>query len=195
MFPISLLLRAVAIVLLLIRTIYWRISEVKALHEKPKIQQKRTFHIAFHVLIRNVLNILVFLQLIGLNIFPFTHGRVIEILGATICVIAVICSFLGRKALGLNWTDSAESQIKKKHDLVTNGIYKFIRHPIGTGYCFFIIGAELLVGSWLVVPIAFGLLIGAYIQCRKEESLLKQQFKETYVAYMRKTKMFLPYIW
>ena len=191
---VSIFLRIIVVLLLLTRTIYWRISEVKALNEKPKIQ-KRTSRIAFHVLMRNALNIFVFLQLLGLRILPFKHGRVTEIFGATICVIAVICSFLGRKVLGTNWTDSAESQIKKKHVLVTDGIYKFIRHPIGSGYCFFIIGAELLVGSWLVVPVTFGLLIGAYIQCRKEEAILKQQFKEDYISYMNKTKMFIPYIW
>ncbi len=194
MFSVSFLLRTVVVVLLLTRTIYWRISEVKALNENPKIQ-KRTSHVAFHVLIRNALNILVFLQLLGLSIFPFKHGRGTEILGAIICACAVICSFLGRKALGTNWTDSAESQIKKKHVLVTDGIYKFIRHPIALGYSFFIIGAELLVGSWLIVPVTLVLIIGAYIQSRKEEALLKQQFKENYVSYIRQTKMFIPYIW
>jgi protein-S-isoprenylcysteine O-methyltransferase Ste14 len=187
-------LRIVVVLLLLTRTIYWRISEIKALNEKPKIQN-RTSHIAFHILIRNALNIFVFLQLIGLNIFPFKQSWSTEILGAIICVIAVICSFLGRKALGSNWTDSAETQIKKKHVLVTDGIYKFIRHPIALGYSFFIIGAELLVGSWLIVPVTLVLIIGAYIQSRNEEALLKNQFGESYISYMRKTKMFLPYIW
>jgi len=126
-------LRIVVVLLLLTRTFYWRISEVKALNEKPKIK-KRTSHITFHVLIRNALNVLVFFQLFGLSILSFKNNATIEIIGTIICVLAVLCSFLGRKALGSNWTDSAESQIKKKHVLVTDGIYKFIRHPIAVGY-------------------------------------------------------------
>jgi len=59
----------------------------------------------------------------------------------------------------------------------------------------FIIGAELLVGSWLIIPVTIGLIVGAYIQSRKEEALLKQQFKENYISYMRQTKMFIPYMW
>lgn len=190
----SIILRVIVIFLLIIRTIYWRISEKKALNKKPK-KQKRTSAITFHILIRNALNILVVIQLLGLKIVPFKHETNTEILGTITCVLAVLCSFLGRKALGLNWTDSAESQIKMKHNLVTNGIYKFIRHPIAAGYCFFIIGVELLVASWLVIPLAIGLLVGGYVQSRKEEAILTREFGGDYVSYIRRTKMFIPYIW
>ena len=189
----NIILRTLVISLLIARTIYWRISEIKADAAKPKTQ-KRTSLIVVHILIRNALNVLVVMQLLGLNILSFKHEMSTELLGTIICVLAVLCSFLGRKALGLNWTDSAESQIKMKHSLVTNGIYKFIRHPIAVGYSFFIIGVELLVGSWLVIPFAIGLLVGGYVQSRKEEAILTREFGGSHVSYMTRTKMFIPYI-
>ncbi len=190
----SIILRSSIILLLIIRTIYWRISEKKALNKKPK-KQKRTSAITFHIIIRNSLNIIVFIQLLGVRIMPFNHGITTELLGSILCVIAVVCSILGRKALGVNWTDSAEAQIKTRHSLVTYGIYKYIRHPIAVGYCCFIIGAELFVGSWLVTPMAIGLFAGAYVQSKTEETILRQAFGKEYKDYMQKTKMFVPYIW
>ncbi|HSW96489.1 MAG TPA: isoprenylcysteine carboxylmethyltransferase family protein [Candidatus Saccharimonadales bacterium] len=180
----TIVLRAFVVLLLTARTIYWRVGEVKALNAKPKLN-KRTSFITLHILSRNLLNVLVFVQLLGLNILPFSQNASIARLGLGVCILAVTCSFLGRKTLGTNWTDSAESQIKKKHDLITTGIYKLIRHPIAIGYCLFIIGVELVVESWLVIPISVLLLGGAYMQSRKEEMILTQQFGKSYRALQK----------
>ena len=194
MFSETIILRAFVVLLLIARTIYWRIEEAKAYSAKPMTQHRTSF-IKSHIIVRNLMNIFVFAQLLGLSILSFNKNLVTEMIGAVICILAFICSILARYALGVNWTDSAESQIKEKHSVVTSGIYKYIRHPIAVGYCFFIIGVELLVGSLLVIPVAIGLFVGAYIQSRIEEALLIQQFGKEYKDYMKNTKMFIPYIW
>jgi protein-S-isoprenylcysteine O-methyltransferase Ste14 len=189
----DIIIRLLVILLSIIRTLYWRIIQGKAESEKPKLN-KRTPYIILQIVIRNSFNILFFLQLVGLDIFPFSQTNVGQLLGLFVCIVAVMFSILGRKELGTNWIDAAEYQIKKNHSLVTSGIYDQVRHPIYTGYVLFILGIELVVASWLVIPFAIFIPFLCYMQAKKEEAILVNKFAKEYIRYMKKTKMFLPYI-
>lgn len=77
-------------------------------------------------------------------------------------------------------------------ELVTQGIYRWIRHPQYTGFMLVTLGMLL---DWATLPMAIMWPIMAvlyYRLARKEESEMSGQFGEAYRRYQKHTGMFLP---
>ena len=53
---------------------------------------------------------------------------------------------LGADVLGGNW--SSDVTLKRDHELVVDGPYAFVRHPIYTGILLALLGTALAVGEW-----------------------------------------------
>jgi protein-S-isoprenylcysteine O-methyltransferase Ste14 len=78
--------------------------------------------------------------------------------------------------------------------LVRRGIFKYIRHPLYSslllfGWGVFFKNPSLLSASLVVVASAF-LIAAARVE--EKENVLK--FGDQYAAYMKKTKMFIPFV-
>jgi protein-S-isoprenylcysteine O-methyltransferase Ste14 len=147
------------------------------------------------VLLPLAVGVLILLQLAGI-----IHADIAVPSGVrhtlVFCGYVLFWSALGllvwaRESLGIHWAHAADFQVIPGQALVTDGPYRFIRHPIYTSLLLLFVGAELLVGSWLillVVPLA----VLVYWQARKEELLLAKPFGQTYADYVQSTGMFLP---
>ena len=86
--------------------------------------------------------------------------------------------------------------IKVDHQLVTNGIYSLIRHPIYTSYILLFLGFCLMLQSLL----GFSLLLTVCLiwfgkRINIEEKMLQEKFGEDYQYYSQKTKRLFPYIY
>ena len=114
----------------------------------------------------------------------------IEIL---LVVIGTFLALWSRKALALNW--SKDAALIKEQQLITNGPYRFIRHPIYTGFLFMSFGTALFTEKYLVVilPVIFLLFLGSKLT--EEEKLLEKEFGDEYGRYKSKTKALIPFIW
>ncbi len=77
--------------------------------------------------------------------------------------------------------------------LVTNGPYRFIRHPIYTAVCLFAAAGVAANWSWPAAAIGAVVLAGALVRMRCEEVLLARQFSQ-YAEYTRHTRRMLPYV-
>lgn len=90
--------------------------------------------------------------------------------------------------------DAPMFEFEKTTTLVTSGIYQYIRHPMYVSLLFlcwgFFFKQPSMIGSFLAV-IASGLL---YATARAEEIENIRYFGDEYRNYMKRTKMFLPYI-
>ncbi len=120
---------------------------------------------------------------------------VMRVLGYILIVGGFVISLKALKDLGNNWTGMNEYRIKKDQQLITNGIYNKIRHPIYLAVLMETLGYELIANSWLLVPI---LVIGTVIFIRHinlEEKLLREAFGEKFTNYSQKTKKLIPYIY
>jgi protein-S-isoprenylcysteine O-methyltransferase Ste14 len=86
-------------------------------------------------------------------------------------------------------------QINKGHQLVKDGLYKYIRHPIYLG--------EILrnLGIVIVLTSGFGLFFVAVatilllFRIEIEENMLIDRFGEDYREYQRNTKKVIPYVY
>lgn len=86
--------------------------------------------------------------------------------------------------------------VKKDHALVTTGIYGVVRHPIYLSYLVLFFGTCLLLQSlWgaVLLGIAGGISFGNHIKV--EEAMLEKKFGTEFLAYKKKTKKLIPFLY
>ena len=83
-------------------------------------------------------------------------------------------------------------EIHKSKDLVTSGIYKYIRHPQYTGIFLIITGWMFRWSTSLTVLMYPILLVLYYKLARREEKVLLNEYRDTYLKYRETTCMFFP---
>jgi len=113
------------------------------------------------------------------------------LLGIPLIALAVWIIWRAHADLGRNWSPSLEVVAEQK--LVTQGIYRSLRHPIYTAMFLFTIAQALLLQN--VLAGAAGLLtyIPLYlVRVPREEQMMLDHFGEEYREYMRKTGRFFP---
>jgi protein-S-isoprenylcysteine O-methyltransferase Ste14 len=91
-------------------------------------------------------------------------------------------------------TDPTLLWIEKTTVLVTVGPYKLIRHPLITSLLLLTGGIFLQAPSWpagtLATIVTFSLIMAAKVEEREN----KEYFGASYAAYMKRTKMFIPFV-
>jgi len=79
-------------------------------------------------------------------------------------------------------------------ELVTDGIYRWCRHPLYASWVVFIVpGIALLLNSWIVLttPLFMYLILRKLV--KKEEDYLESVFGSRYLDYKRKVPGILPF--
>jgi len=189
---IDILFRALTLLIFFSWWSYWYIAEREAEREKPREKGiKPRFRRWIVLLFEGIL----VLQLFGLTLLPLPWSTfIMQMIGFIFVMGGAFLSILARKIIGINWAPGYEYQVKKNQELVTTGIYAYIRHPIYSGLCLALLGGELVAQSYLVLAM-LPFLIANYWQARQEEKLLAKYFGSIYKNYMKRTKMFIPYLW
>ncbi|OGK18124.1 hypothetical protein A3G67_01595 [Candidatus Roizmanbacteria bacterium RIFCSPLOWO2_12_FULL_40_12] len=186
--------RVAAIVLLVIWQFIWIVTEQLDKKKKPRTK-KITLPSRLYRGSITLVGLLGVLQMFDVvSIWTFRQTQQTNLIGLTLLLIGFLISLSARISLGANWAHGAEYQIVKEQELITKGIYSVIRHPIYTGLFFAIIGIEILAHSYLVIPTGILFFLGIYSLGKKEEKLLAKHFGSKYKEYMKKTKMFIPYL-
>ena len=91
---------------------------------------------------------------------------------------------------------SATVQIKKGQQLVTTGPYRWLRHPSYTGAWLAMIGAALLMHSYLgLVLMGPGMLLVYMRRIAVEERTLENAFGTNYLAMRMSTDRLVPCVW
>lgn len=116
----------------------------------------------------------------------FSTGILLMLLGIFVrqCAIATLGRFF-----------SLSVRVAQDHKVVSNGPYRFVRHPSYTGVLLSFSGMGLALGSWgalLLILLMFGLVFGYRISV--EENALRNNLGDDYETYMKKTKRLIPYL-
>ena len=125
-----------------------------------------------------------------LNLRPLPETPAVLWVGVLLTALGVGISVWARLSLGTNW--SGMVTLKKGHELVRKGLYRWIRHPIYTGILLGFVGTALIKGhvrGWVGLAI---LWTSFYFKARREERFLRQEFGEGFEEHARQTGMFLP---
>jgi len=124
-------------------------------------------------------------RFVPLALWPPTLGVALTFAGLVSCVWA-------RFVLAGNWSGYVE--VKHDHELVVDGPYRWVRHPIYTGLLLMFAGTALAVGEWRGV-LAVAIAAAAFWRkLRLEEAAMRGEFGEAYVRYANRTSRLIPYL-
>jgi protein-S-isoprenylcysteine O-methyltransferase Ste14 len=96
------------------------------------------------------------------------------------------------KTLGDNY--SQEIIIFSKHKLVTNGPFRFIRHPQYISQILLDIGGGIATLSYIVIIITLAEIPFIIMRASLEEKLLHKNFKESFSDYKKRSGFMIPFI-
>jgi protein-S-isoprenylcysteine O-methyltransferase Ste14 len=126
---------------------------------------------------------------IGAQVIPQIYLPM-AMFGLALVVLGTAVNISGRFALGRNWGNQVI--IYEDHKLVTNGVYRLVRHPLYAGLIWMFAGAALVFQNW--AALAATMLIfypGVFYRGKQEEKALLAQFPD-YSQYRDHTGMFFP---
>ncbi|MGY3133309.1 protein-S-isoprenylcysteine O-methyltransferase Ste14 [Bradyrhizobium sp. USDA 4501] len=112
-------------------------------------------------------------------------------LGVFVAVAALVMFRLTHRALGRNWSLSLD--VRENHRLITDGIYRTVRHPMYTAFWLWAAAQALLLPNWVAGfagLIGFGTLF--FGRVAREEQMMLEAFGDEYREYMARTGRLLP---
>jgi protein-S-isoprenylcysteine O-methyltransferase Ste14 len=127
-----------------------------------------------------------------LEILILRSSPVIDIISVSLCLLGLGVGLWARRTLAGNW-DSLPA-IKKNHELVQDGPYRFVRHPIYSGVLLMFLGTALEIGMLGSMVSFIVLFTGFWIKLTEEENLMIQHFKGKYLDYKKRTRALVPYL-
>jgi len=111
--------------------------------------------------------------------------------GVCLGIIAVLLLLWVHRSLAENF--SPKVRIRQDHTLCTDGLYRWIRHPMYTVLYMLVITWFIVSANWLVGIFWFTVLTGVLAaRINKEEAVLLEQFGDQYREYLKHTGRFLP---
>ena len=171
-----------------------RMPHMKKYKKTEKIKSKKTSREKF----------LVFLATVGMMIVPMIYvftpwlnsfnmglpdwARWGGVIGSG---FSLVLFWWVHKTLGENWSPILE--IRKNHKLITEGPYKYARHPMYTYIWIGVVCYWLISSNWIVGIVAFlTWSILYFIRLPEEEKMMTEEFGQEYKDYMGKTKKIIP---
>ena len=115
-------------------------------------------------------------------------------LGVLVIVASLVLFRVTHKQLGRMWSVTLE--LRENHKLVTDGLYRYVRHPMYSSFTLFAVAQFLLLQNWIAGPaglVCFGILF--FMRVRREEQVMVETFGDEYRAYMRRTARIVPWIY
>jgi protein-S-isoprenylcysteine O-methyltransferase Ste14 len=111
--------------------------------------------------------------------------------GLPVVLLALWLFWRSHADLGLNW--SATLEIRDRHRLVRQGVYRRIRHPMYAAIFLFSIAQALMLANWLAGFSALVPFTLMYIlRTPREERMMVEFFGEDYRRYMNETGRLFP---
>ena len=128
---------------------------------------------------------------------PFAWHQIISWLLLILCLFPLVLGLrLLRQARrgGAERADAALLDFEKTAELVTTGIYGYIRHPMYSSLLLLAWGVFFKAPSWPGLALAAA-ATGSLVATAKAEELENERyFGPSYESYMKRTKMFIPLV-
>lgn len=116
-------------------------------------------------------------------------------LGLAILGTGQLCRTLSMYTAGASFNHYIQRDKANSHQLITGGIYRFLRHPSYFGYFWWFVGSQVLLENWLLA------IVGCYrlhkffsARIEYEEGFLMSFFGDDYRDYRARTPVGIPFI-
>jgi protein-S-isoprenylcysteine O-methyltransferase Ste14 len=178
---------------------FWGLCEYfiyKKMKSNEKNADQKSYKVLYVIsLVSLALGIFIGVYLRIDNLFGLFNASVLfPLTGACLIVLGLIIRLSAIKQLKEYFTINVA--IRDDHKLITDGLYKYIRHPAYAGGVLSFIGCGLCYGnlvSFLIIAIPYLLLILNRIKL--EEVVLTEKFGNDYSEMKRRTKKLIPFIY
>ena len=116
------------------------------------------------------------------------------VIGSLLLALSLWLFHRSHADLGTNWSITLE--IRESHQLVTENLYRHVRHPMYSALLLYGLGQVVVVPNWVARP-SYGVAMALLCALRlgPEEELMRDQFKGEYEAYASRTKRLIPGTW
>jgi protein-S-isoprenylcysteine O-methyltransferase Ste14 len=115
----------------------------------------------------------------------------VTILASVVGLVALGLVFVAMHYLGRQWAITARTI--ERHELVTAGPYRVVRHPIYLGVGGFLIAIGLLLAPvWALFAAAVMYGVGTAIRVRAEDGLMAATFGSAFEDYRRRVPALIP---
>jgi protein-S-isoprenylcysteine O-methyltransferase Ste14 len=113
------------------------------------------------------------------------------LVGVFLLVLAVWLFQRAHTDLGQNW--SASLQVMEGHEVVTGGVYSYIRHPMYASQWLWGIAQVFLLQNWIAGFATLVLFLPLYLlRIPREEQMMLDHFGEEYRLYINRTGRITP---
>jgi protein-S-isoprenylcysteine O-methyltransferase Ste14 len=175
----------------------WIISEIILSRKKLSAAAEKTYDKSSLKIMW--ITIILFISL-GVYTGSGSYGRIgnhrlaVHFIGLFLIVFGMCIRWIA--ILKLKQFFTVDVSIQQNHNIIKNGIYKYIRHPayLGSLLSFFGLGLALL--NWLSIIIIFLPILGSFMyRIKVEEKVLETELGEEYLNYSKNTKRLIPWIY
>jgi protein-S-isoprenylcysteine O-methyltransferase Ste14 len=127
------------------------------------------------------------------NFLVISKGDVLRYFGLAVFFIGAVFSIWGPAHLGKQF--SVGVIIQEEHKLVTDGPFRYIRHPRYLGICLWLIGIAMIFCSIIGLALAIVITILFIWRICLEEDMLYKEFSKEWEAYISHTKKLIPFVY
>ena len=187
--------RAALGMVILLTVVVTGFHRYKAAQCGEKISRKEEGYV-FAIVLRSA-GLLLFFATFAYLIAPASvHWATIAIpipvrrVGAIAGLFSSVLMYWTLSSLGKNLTDTVVTRADAK--LVTNGPYRWVRHPFYVTTALVMVSVTLLTANWLIGLGCLVVLAMLAVRTPKEEQVLIERFGQKYLEYMNVTGRFFP---
>lgn len=187
------ILAVVLIAALLIRAYYTNQARQAVQEDGVTLKESRQnelFRLALRYLGYAILGVAIFVpSLLAWAAIPLPQW--LRWLGAGLGVVSVFLLWWVQHALGRNFSNNLH--VLGKHQLVTHGPYRWVRHPMYDVFyllavTFFLVSANVAIGLLWFVVVTY--VVASRLD--REEQVMIETFGDQYRTYMKRTGRMLP---
>lgn len=152
---------------------------------------------------QSIVRVVVILLLLGALFFlPFADRRNIGVMigseaarwaGLVLFVLGISLVFWSGLTLGRLY--SGEVTIQKDHQLITSGLYRYVRHPRYLGGIILGIGLSLIFRSWIGLALSISFIGLILLRIRDEEALMYKEFGQEWEEYCKQSWRLVPFLY
>jgi protein-S-isoprenylcysteine O-methyltransferase Ste14 len=116
----------------------------------------------------------------------------LAVLGAALTFAGLAFAIWARFVIAGNWSSYVE--LKRDHELIVAGPYRWVRHPIYTGLLLAFVGSALAVGEWRGVLAVAIVAASFWRKLKLEEAVMRREFGEAYARYAARVPALIPFL-
>ncbi len=122
--------------------------------------------------------------------FPGWVDGAIRVAGVVVLGLAGALAAWGLRSIGRQMSSQAE--VRSDTELVTDGAFRVVRHPLYLSVLLLWAGGTLALSSWVMAACTAALVPLFVARSRLEERMLLRHFGDAYAAYTSRVPMLLP---